>query len=468
MEAGEDLDVDQLMQRVRERVIAREQASTARAGTAGGAQAPSPVRGDVATLHAGYDIQRIAEFSSHRTILGPFILGTKRLLRRLLKPVLERQVAYNAANTRVISHLVERVEVVVRQQERLRARIEEVQGLDQFAPRLSEQGQALTTLEARLHEEKAAREALETLVRAERAARQTIEAHRLEDLRAAREVWRMLGDRLARTERKLRRVLLHLTGAVEGVMCPGPVLSSPSLPDPGVLEPAFDYAGFEDRFRGDEKEIKDRQRKYLAVFEGQRDVIDIGCGRGEFLELCREAGVGARGVELDLDMVLLCRDKGLDVVQGDAFSYLAALPEESLGGVFAAQVIEHLQPSATIELVKLCHRKLRVGGRAVFETPNPGCLGIFARGFYVDLTHIRPIHADALKFVFESVGFDDVSIEFSAPMEASARVPSLPADGVEAIREFNRGIEQLNELIFGFQDYAVVGTKTRRIPREAS
>jgi O-antigen chain-terminating methyltransferase len=227
------------------------------------------------------------------------------------------------------------------------------------------------------------------------------------------------------------------------------------------LTPAFDYFGFEERFRGSEEEIKERQRTYVESFQGLEDVLDIGCGRGEFLALLREADIKARGVDSDLDMVLYCQDQGLDVVREDAFTYLEALPDEALGGIFAAQVIEHLPPSRIIELVGLCHRKLRSAGVLILETPNPSCIAIFARSFYIDFSHIRPIHPDAMKTLFESTGFQDIQVKFSSPVEASMRIPRLPGSGAEAMRaaEFNRGIERLNELLYGFQDYAIIGRK---------
>ncbi len=497
--SGDDLDLEPLMQRARDRVAAHEGALGPRRGSSGRPQIPEPIAADVAALHAGYDTPRV-EFTSHRSILGPFVVLAKRLLRQLLSPILARQVAYNAANTRVTSYLAERTEA-----------------LDRLAQRLGEQAQSLTALEMRLRDEISAREALATSWRGETIARETFETHargettarealerhlrgetaaretlarHLRGETAAREALvrhlrseavaqetiattlreetrelgaarQALADRVALTERKLRRLFLRLSADAIGLPPRDSRPSPASMPPPQAAP--FDYAGFADRFRGDAQAIKDRQRKYLPLFEGHHDVLDIGCGRVEFLELCRAAEICARGVELDLDMVLTCRDKRLDVVQDDALGYLAAMPEESLGGIIAAQLIEHLPPSAIVELVELCHRKLRVGARAVFETTNPGCLLVFARSFYADPTHIRPIHADAMTFLLESTGFEAVTTQFSAPIEAAARIPLLPEDRVEAVRAFIHGLERLNDLLFGFQDYAIIGTKALRL-----
>jgi hypothetical protein len=178
--------------------------------------------------------------------------------------------------------------------------------------------------------------------------------------------------------------------------------------------------------------------------------------------LAREVGIKAKGVDLDLDMVLYCQEKGLDVVREDAFACLESTPDASLGGVFAAQVVEHLEPTRIIELVNLCHRKLQMDGVLIFETPNPICLTVFARSFYVDLSHIRPIHPEAMKFLLESAGFKDLQVRFSSPVEPSMRIPPIAgtAAGAQEIEEFNQGIERLNELLYGFQDFAVIGKKS--------
>jgi len=98
----------------------------------------------------------------------------------------------------------------------------------------------------------------------------------------------------------------------------------------------------------------------------------------------------------------------------------------------------------------------------IFETPNPICLTVFAKSFYMDLSHIRPIHPEAMKFLCESAGFQDLQVKFSSPVEPSMRIP--PLSGVvanaQATTEFNQGIERLNELLYGFQDYAVIGKKS--------
>src|SRR6188472_231332 len=123
--------------------------------------------------------------------------------------------------------------------------------------------------------------------------------------------------------------------------------------------------------RGSTADVRERQRPYVDDFRGAAPVLDVGCGRGEFLGLLREAGIEARGVDADADMVAFARGAGLDVVQADAVAYLEGLDDGSLGGVFAAQLVEHLPPAALLRLLQLAARKLRPGGLLVAETINP-------------------------------------------------------------------------------------------------
>ena len=181
-------------------------------------------------------------------------------------------------------------------------------------------------------------------------------------------------ERLRLNERNVRR-LVHLLEekGQPALFSPQPQLA-PVSSSAEPIETELDYFWFEERFRGKEADIKERQRIYVDYFRGRQNVLDLGCGRGEFLELMRESGTSARGVEINTDMVLLCREKGLEVAQEDLFSYLESIPEESLDGMFCAQVIEHLTTAQQVRLISFARRKLAPGSPLVIETINPECL----------------------------------------------------------------------------------------------
>ena len=177
----------------------------------------------------------------------------------------------------------------------------------------------------------------------------------------------------------------------------------------------IDYHAFEGRFRGSREAIKAAQRQYVACFESQPRVLDVGCGRGEFLELLREAGIPGHGVDLDAGMVDAALASGLSAEQGDAFAFLEGLPDGALGGIYSAQVIEHMRPRDLNRLLQLAHAKLQPGGVFVAETPNAICEPAM-RNFYLDPTHIRPVHPELARFLAEEAGFTLSHFVFTSAM----------------------------------------------------
>lgn len=229
------------------------------------------------------------------------------------------------------------------------------------------------------------------------------------------------------------------------------------------------YAGFEDLFRGSETEIRTRMADYVPIFAGASDVIDVGCGRGEFLDLLRAAGIGARGVDVNHEMVARCREKGFDAVEGDALTFLRAAAPGSLGGLIACQVVEHLQPDYLLQVLSAAADALRPGAPIVLETINPACWSAFFDSYVRDLTHVRPVHPDTLKFLVTAAGFAGAEVQWRSPYPDGGKLERLP-DGIrEAARgdhalkpladTLDRNIDRLNGLFFGARDYAVVARR---------
>ena len=221
------------------------------------------------------------------------------------------------------------------------------------------------------------------------------------------------------------------------------------------------YRAFEDRHRGPYADIRTLLSFYLPLFAGRRRVLDVGCGRGEFLRLLQEEGIDAYGVDSDESMVESARAHGLDVVLGDGISHLRRIGRGSVDGIFSSQVVEHLQTSQIMGLLEAAHEKLAPGGVMVVETPNPESLFIFHAFFYVDLTHVKPIHPEALKWAMEAVGFAEVRLERILPVPDGTRLDDVPDDlrdqpGWSTVAA---NVERLNQLLYGPQHFAAVATK---------
>jgi O-antigen chain-terminating methyltransferase len=248
--------------------------------------------------------------------------------------------------------------------------------------------------------------------------------------------------------------------AVRGTLAAG----SPTPQAAAAAERAADgagYAAFENRFRGSRDEIRARLSSYVDLFRGRAPVVDLGCGRGEFLELLREAGVPARGVEANAHTAREGRERGLDVVEGDLVAFLRAQAAASLGGVFAAQVAEHLRPAVLQDLLREAHRVLRRGGLLALETVNPRSVVGFLEVYIRDLTHERPLHPETLSFLAAAAGFTDVRIELRAPVDPAGKLQPVPPDGLPApaARALNENVERLNGLLYGPQEYVLLASR---------
>ena len=239
--------------------------------------------------------------------------------------------------------------------------------------------------------------------------------------------------------------LIRLRAGTAAPQPSAPAAAAPAAPAPSVSS-GLDYSRFAERFRGTDEEIRRNMEFYRPVFAGRENVLDIGCGRGEFLDVMREAGVAARGIDLSEECVQQCREKGLAAEVADLFQFLAAQPDEEFDGILSSQVVEHLPPDRLPEMIRLCATKLRRGGVLALETPNPECLAIFATYFYLDPTHTRPMPHQYLQFCMEEAGLAGIEVHRLNPaVDTMPELASLPVD--------------FRERFFGGLDYAILGRK---------
>jgi len=421
-----------------------------------------------------------APFVSGIPLLGRFVAFFREMWNRIstkwyVQALLRQQVSYNAAATRAFNNLhkylttstmdlVRRMDALVQLHEDRRTAME--RRWDDGQAGLAKEWQAAHEHQARLLEQALAdRERLAAQLEALRQEKAQLahdletEVARLEEAIAAvqsREEESRRGFAIQRLW--IERLMLRLAAQPEELPPQEPVA-------PLELIDALsdhDYFAFENAFRGPESEIRSRQKVYLELYHGRAPVLDIGCGRGEFLELLGANGIEAYGIEINEQMVLVCREKGLDVRHEDAYAHLAGLPNGSLGGIFAGQVIEHLPTMRLSDFARLAFQKLQPGACLVAETPNPLCVWTMTQHFYLDLSHTRPLHPRAVAFLFEMAGFENVEIRFMnlTPESERLRLPEWgKEEGQEAFQVLRQDLEQLNRLLYGYQDYAIVAKK---------
>jgi SAM-dependent methyltransferase len=414
------VNVTEIMRQVREQ--AGRQRQKFMLSSAASPRRNSQVAEDLDFLQSSQDISQV-RFSSHRKVVGDLIILVKRVLQQLLTPIFERQSAYNAVNVRLVASLCERVE---RMEERVGSaldalRAEETAFLDALRETITGQLEVLAQQQATgLH-------ALQREVASQSRERRAQEQHvtRLLD-----EVRKRLSDPLPRE-------------------------SWPTFA-PKERRPldAF-FAAFDEQFRGTRSAIKEQLRVYLPPLKeakigmGETPIVDLGCGRGEWLELLQEERMHGKGVERNRVLVEECRQVGLDVAEGDILTYLCALPDSSIGGVTGFHIIEHLPFDVLLDVFDETVRVLQPGGVAIFETPNPQNVLVSTQKFYNDPTHRTPLPSTLLKFIAEVKGLQRIKLLQLHPFPEAQKVQD--AD-LEVARRFN-------ELFYGPQDYALVGWK---------
>jgi SAM-dependent methyltransferase len=345
----------------------------------------------------------------------------------------------------------------------VKGRLERLEpALEKMERALDAEGRAREHLVERLDEERAARTILEQALGAETRAREHL-MQRVEVETTARE---QMAGKLRQVDLAIQQlraenshqsarisILLEEARRKKATLAdePQPV----QLPDEDRHKLDGLYMALEDRFRGGRVEIEERLRFYLPLLEKHRigtqrmPILDLGCGRGEWLEILSEADLDAYGVDTNRIFIAQCKARGLRVVEEDALQHLRSLQDGRLGGVTGFHIIEHLPLDVLIKLIDETVRVLKPGGLAIFETPNPQNVLVGAHNFYIDPTHRHPIPCLTAQFLLEARGLCDVEIIHLHPYAESYRV----LDGRTELAQ------KFNDYFYGPQDYAVIGRR---------
>lgn len=234
---------------------------------------------------------------------------------------------------------------------------------------------------------------------------------------------------------------------------------SAAAPSDGALTPGVQsllesfYSQLEERYRGTREEIKQRVLIYRNDLRAARErtgingpIIDIGCGRGELLEMVRDDGFHAIGVDTNDTQLEAARCRGVAVVHGDALDYLRTVGDRTVLAVTGIHVVEHIPFTDLVLLMQEVSRVLKAGGVAIFETPNPHNIIVGATTFHLDPTHVRPLPPEVMQLLLETVGFGEV-----------VQRPLHPSDTLDYMVRHHNLDKRLAKLLFGPQDYAAIG-----------
>jgi SAM-dependent methyltransferase len=450
----DEINVEEIMAKIRENIRRRQAAgelppdpdsiiaSTLKKCPAGGSD--GAIERDLSYINANWDIRNNSYFiSSHHPHIGRFLVKGRQLVhgevRRYVDPMISRQTEFNASTVRILTRASQQCAEldlkVLHQDEKLTQRIS--QEKEELTQRISQEKEELTQ---RISQEK---EELNVNIK------KTIDG-------SVQDIFSHLD--------KDFRLQVGLTHVLEKRMQKGLVQKSTTPTESIALPNDTNYFLFEERFRGSREEIKQRQLAFLPYFEKCSRVLDIGCGRGEFLEILKEQGIGGIGVDSDPDMITYCRSRQLAVEQSDALAYLETLEDKSLDGIFIDQVIEHLEPDYLIRLLALCYQKLKIGYYLIVETVNPLSFSSFVN-FYIDLTHKRPVHPETLQYLFNVSGFREWEKRFVSPVSEEYQlkkiqdIPKCEDYMQKNVGIYNHNIDILNSMLLGAQDYVVIGKK---------
>jgi SAM-dependent methyltransferase len=372
---------------------------------------------------------------------------------------------YAPALQRTIGGLAGAMEDTIETLDRTLDRMSRQPGSRAWAPethRLPPESPHAAVLEARLNEQvRALEQERVTTIGLESSLREQVDIfQQFEEEQRRKE--EELGRRLEAADERLqllrREVLDHahrLARLAEEVRQVQGVPPQASVPDTGEHHEEHPaeltlYAALESEVRGTRGEAQARSKVYLPLIPREGPVLDLGCGRGEWLELLRQEGIAARGVDWNRLLVAECHERHLEAEQAEALEYLARTPDGSLGAVTVLRLVEHLPLHRLVRLLDEVARVLRLGGTAIFETPNPENILVASRDFYRDPGRLHPIPAETLRCLVESRGLSPVEVLFLNPAGDSERVPE---NGESAVtRRFNR-------YFYGPRDYAVVSRK---------
>lgn len=409
------------------------------------------------------------EIRSHRPLTGRFIDLFKHFVwwgsRPFITLLLERQAAFNEATLQALREVSLQLDEHTQRGQRVTLQLDEQ----------TQRSNAMDRLLRELHEQ------MQQQLQYQAQQLQEQVKQLQEQVKQSHELTKQVQDTQQFTQHLQQQAQQHAAHVLEQAQLQGEAIeelrtATAALVAQHDLGPFYSALSAQERIeavnrtRGSFEDICQRQSMYVERFAGAPGpVLDLGCGRGELLYQLQAAGIAARGVDIDPAMVELCRSRDLDVEVGTALEALEAVADGELGGIFAAQVVEHFFPGVLLRFLRVARQKLAPGGLLVLETINAASLGAVAKSYFRDLDHKQPLHPDYLKLLAEMAGFIDVTVQFSSPFREDERLPALPSAEVlglsaEAHTALQAIFAHLDRALYAEQDYHIAARQPIPLP----
>ncbi len=379
-------------------------------------------------------------------------LFIKKAFRKLLKifwgwyifPIYSRQSAFNGTINNSVSGLIEAESLSAKQ---IAANSNELVTLENQSREFTRE---LTKLKNELNSQKSITEELRREIEKLSSKNAALENEFSELHRAVEDLG---SENAALNEENTRK-----SAQIEYVLSKLNISYDPELIDDDVIN----YFDFENHFRGSFEDIVERQKQYIPYLQTEYvngHVLDIGFGRGEMLYLMRQNGIPAVGVDFYAPFVKHAADKGYEVHQGDALTYLSGCDDDSLNGIVLLQVAEHINSECLYQIIRTGYKKLRHGCCFILETPNPESLSTFLN-FNIDGSHIKPVHYLTMNYMFQKNGYSEIirlSDDYSRHPFAD-RVRHHIIDKLDD-QEEKQLLVEINEMMFSGRDYTIIARK---------
>lgn len=431
-----EIDIDKIVRRIEENISKRyandhidlldlRENARARKSNSGNV---NHLDGDLEFILNNRDIHnRNYSISSHRPLLGPALVKGRNLVhgevRRYVDPVIDRQVLLNSCiyNTLMSQH--DRINDLAVELAELKSK---------GSTPVRDNANKIKALEVRIAE----------LSRQISEINCEMKTDIMDQVGARLDAWRRENANLGPQEGHSEFGAFHNSAFADDIGMAWNRIGGHSVDDPNVFRDA------------------------VELFRNCANVLDVGCGKGYFLKLLEESGSSGHGIDTDESNVSYCTQQGLKVHRTEALAYLRSLSDGSLDGIYIGHMVEHLYACDLVELLALCHAKLKTGSCIVIVTPNVSSMLVSANLFYLDPTHKNHIHPEVLRFLLRSSGFTGLDERFYQPVPEDTRLQLIDA-GDENLDERSRAIVKvlnanfgrINDLVFGFRDYAVFASK---------